>query len=75
MPATLTPPAPRLEAVVRLVEAEFREMPGMHLTADQVRRLWNLSEEECADLLEHLCAAGRLVRDNAGRYCRRGSGC
>ena len=61
---------PRLEALALVIDSEFTEMPGMRLTFAQARRLWNLSSEECARVLDDLIAAGRLVRDEGGRYCR-----
>jgi hypothetical protein len=61
---------PRLDRIRRLIDAEFCEMPGMRLTHAQARRLWNLSEAECTDALEHLCRSGRLEQDPSGRYVR-----
>jgi hypothetical protein len=74
MNATLTDLAPRVVNIVRLIDAEFDEMPGMRLTDAQVRRLWHLSHAECSEALNHLCEAERLARDDAGRYLRRGCG-
>ena len=71
MNGTFADLAPRVLSLARLIEAEFDEMPGMRLTTPQVRRLWNLSEEDCAQALEYLCEAGGLVRDGSGRYLRR----
>ena len=61
---------PRLDRITRLIDAEFGEMPGMRLTKAQVRRLWNLTESDCTDALQHLCRAGRLQQDPSGRYLR-----
>lgn len=74
MNATLTDLAPRVVNIVRLIDAEFDEMPGMRLTDAQVRRLWNTSHAECEQALRHLCEAHRLVRDRGGRYFRQGYG-
>ena len=71
MSASLTPLAPRVLHIVRLIDAEFDEMPGMRLTDAQVRRLWNASHTECEEALRHLCEAQRLGRDRVGRYFRR----
>ena len=60
----------RLPDIARVIDAEFDEMPGMRLTDAQVRRLWNLSRQEADLALGHLCRAGRLVRDETGRYFR-----
>lgn len=71
MDVTSTPLGPRAADVVRLIDAEFDEMPGMRLTTDQIRRLWNLTEPECQQVLQYLCEAGLLARDALGRYRRR----
>jgi hypothetical protein len=52
-----------------IIEADFREMPGMRLTCAQVQRLWSLSASECTEVLQHLTRLGRLVRDASGQYC------
>ena len=62
--------SPRVAKIVRLIETEFREMPGTRLTEAQVRRLWNISTADCAAALAHLCESGSLVRDLDGRYLR-----
>jgi hypothetical protein len=72
MMATLDRRAPRTYPLVSVIESEFAEMPGMRLTFGQVRRLWNLSTEDCARVLADLVAAGRLARDEEGRYFRKG---
>jgi hypothetical protein len=54
--------------LARVIDAEFREMPGMRLTEAQVRRLWHLSHDECGAVLEHLVNCGQLLRDPSGRY-------
>jgi hypothetical protein len=50
------------------VRGEFREMPGMRLTLDQATRLWALDHRTCETVLDHLMAAGYLVRDDRGQY-------
>jgi hypothetical protein len=40
-----------------LVQAEYREMPGLHLSKPQVRRFWGLDTETCDALLNALVAA------------------
>jgi hypothetical protein len=52
-----------------LIEAEYREMPGMRLTFAQVRRLWNLPADKCARVLDYLVHAGVLVQDDDERFC------
>ncbi len=62
---------PHVADMMRVIDAEFEEMPGMRLTEAQVRRLWNLSLQEAEVVLGHLCRMRRLVRDETGRYFRQ----
>ncbi len=64
------PPLQRFERLIIRVQAEFEEMPGMHLTFAQVRRLLGLSREDCEVVLDRLVHAGRLSRDENDRFCR-----
>jgi hypothetical protein len=64
-------PAPDIGRLACLIDAEFREMPGMRLTEAQVRRLWHLTQDECGAVLEHLVNCGQLLRDSSGRYSGR----
>jgi hypothetical protein len=54
--------------------AEYREMPGLNLRRDQARRLWDLDEAVCGELLEALVESRFLHRRADGRYVRVGSG-
>jgi hypothetical protein len=62
---------PHVADMMRVIDAEFEEMPGMRLTEAQVRRLWNLSLQDAEAVLGHMCRMGRLVRDETGRYFRQ----
>ena len=53
-----------------LIMSEFDEQPGLHLTFAQVRRLWDLSERQCRDVLRYLIAEGLLRRAADRQYCR-----
>lgn len=53
------------------IMAEFNEMPGMRLTLAQAARLWSLTLEDSARVLEDLVRAGFLMRDDCARYARR----
>lgn len=50
------------------IRAEYREMPGLSLSQSQAARLWGLSTERCAGVLEMLIAHGELVCTPNGRY-------
>jgi hypothetical protein len=56
--------------LVHLVQAEYLEMPGQHLTRSQVRRLWGLDEPTCDALLGALVGVRFLRRTRSGNYVR-----
>jgi hypothetical protein len=62
-------PAP-LSEWVRLIRAEYAEFPGLHLTREQVRRLWSLDETTCEQVLEILETDGFLRQTKSGRWVR-----
>ncbi len=53
-----------------LIQAEYREIPGLRLTKPQVRRLWNLDPSTCDALLAELEAARFLRRTPKDAYVR-----
>jgi hypothetical protein len=50
---------------LQLIRAEYREIPGLHLTKPQIQQLWNLDATTCEAILEALelssCGARRPV--------------
>lgn len=56
--------------VMRRVQGEFLEMPGMRLTEVQARRLWNLDADACHDLLNALVDSQFLFRTRDGAFMR-----
>ena len=52
--------------VLARVRNEFREMPGLCLTAVQARRLWCLDESTCTRVLSTLVTEGYLRRSSIG---------
>src|SRR3974377_2015941 len=54
--------------VLRRVQGEFLEMPGLRLTEAQARRLWGLEEGLCALLLRKLVEAKFLFRTRDGAF-------
>lgn len=62
-------PAPE-EASSR-VRSEFGSLPGLALTADQARLLFDLEQEMCARVLDALVAEGFLSRTAYGAYRRQ----
>ncbi len=55
---------------LRLIQAEYLEVPGLHLTRGEVERFWGLSALKCDELLGTLVATGFLRKTPAGRYVR-----
>jgi hypothetical protein len=59
---------------VQLVRAEYLEIPGLHLTEAQVRRLWSLDPTTSEALLDTLVRAGFLRRTRDAGYVRADAG-
>src|SRR5215213_3323597 len=53
-----------------IVRGEFLEVPGLHLTKPQVRRLWGLDSNTCDALLDTLVDRGFLMQTHDGTYAR-----
>jgi len=60
----------RLEDVLRRVQGEFIEMPGLRLTPAQAQRLWGLDRAACDTLLGALVDAKFLLRTRDGAFVR-----
>jgi hypothetical protein len=58
------------QQVFERVRAEFREMPGMRLTPDQVARLAGVDRSICQSVLDDLVRAGFLCTSETGSYGR-----
>ena len=59
-------------AMLRLIQSEYLEMPGLHLTRPQIQRLWGLEETQCDQLLDALVAAHFLRRTDRHGYVLAG---
>jgi hypothetical protein len=57
--------------LVRRIRAEYLEMPGLRLSAEQARRLWAVDERSCRAALAALVDARFLQRLYDGSYVRR----
>ncbi len=62
------------ETILRRIQAEFREMPGLRLTPSQAERLWNLTRGTCEAALSHLADCKFLFRTADGSFVRFDSG-
>src|SRR5262249_21318793 len=58
------------ENVLRRIQGEFLEMPGLRLTEAQARRLWGLEAAFCKALLGALVDAKFLFRTRDGAFMR-----
>ena len=58
------------EDIVRRVQGEFLEMPGLRLTEPQARRLWALEPSLCSAVLTELVENGFLLRTREGAFVR-----
>ena len=57
-----------IDGLVRRVEAEYREMPGLSLTAAQAQRIWGIDRPTCDEVLDELTSHGFLRRTPRGTY-------
>ena len=62
-----------MEYVLRRIQAEFLEMPGLRLTLRQAQRLWNLDALVCESLLAALVDVRFLVQTDDGVFSQRTS--
>jgi|SoiMethySBSTD1v2_1073268.scaffolds.fasta_scaffold1031670_2 hypothetical protein len=54
--------------LLQRIRAEFREMPGLKLTAAQATRLWQLDPRRSEEFLNTLVGDGLLRRNADGAY-------
>ena len=64
----------RRESLVRRIEAEFHDMPGLVLSLKQASRFLGVGEAACARILTALVEAGVLRRSANEYYSRREPG-
>jgi len=57
---------------MRLIQAEYLEMPGLLLTKAQIQRLWRLESPMCDTLLDALVAAEFLRKTHREAYVLAG---
>jgi hypothetical protein len=50
------PAEEQIDKYLGLIQAEYLEIPGLHLTRPQARRLWSLEPRICDALLDALVA-------------------
>ena len=51
-----------------LIEAEYRELPGLNLTRRQIQRIWGLDEGACDSVVKSLMTRRILRETDAGTF-------
>jgi hypothetical protein len=59
--------------LLRVIQAEYREMPGLDLTRAQAQRLWGLDAHTCTAMFETLVAVRFLRCNDRQAYVLAGS--
>jgi hypothetical protein len=59
-----------LHELLHRIESEYREMPGMCVTAPQAQRLWGLDSTTCAFVLMTLVERRILRQTPRGTYVK-----
>jgi hypothetical protein len=54
--------------LLQVIQAEYREIPGLKLTRAQAQRLWGLDAETCEAMLDALIDARVLRRTSRDAY-------
>lgn len=68
----MSPQSPRQNAAIAArIRCEFNELPGLRLTAAQLRRLCAADKTTCERALAELEREGFLVCDSKGLFMRR----
>lgn len=62
-----------IDKYLGMIQAEYREIPGLHLTRPQARRLWSLEPHVCDALLDALVAVDFLRRTPRDGFVLAGS--
>jgi hypothetical protein len=60
---------------IRLVQSEYAEMPGLHLSKRQAQRLWNLDASSAEAIFNTLEASHFLKKMPHDIYIRADLGC
>jgi len=64
----------RIEDVLRRIQGEYVEMPGLRLTPAQAQRLWGLDRATCEQLLRELVNDKFLSETRDGSFVRTEGG-
>jgi len=64
----------RIDDVLRRIQGEFTEMPGLRLTPAQAQRLWGLDRTICDQLLDALVKTNFLSQMRDGSFIKTDGG-
>jgi hypothetical protein len=67
---TLSSQPQAMATLLRRIQCEYREMPGLKLTEAQARRLWDIDGGTCRLVLTTLLEQRFLKRTSSGTYVR-----
>ncbi len=70
-PPSSTPLEDGYSQLMRRVQSEYLEMPGLCLTFAQACRLWALDSQTCSRVLQDLVTEGFVAVSEHGIYVRR----
>ena len=56
--------------LVTRIESEYREMPGLQLTARQMQRMWCFDGDTCEVVIDVLISHGTVVKTRGNAYAR-----
>lgn len=60
--------SPTVRQLTVRIQGEYREMPGLSVTASQAQRLWGIDPDTCGLVLRLLIRRGFLRRTARGTY-------
>jgi hypothetical protein len=55
---------------LQIIRGEFSEIPGLHLTRNQIQRMWGLDVQTCDTLLDILLSTKFLRQTHDAAYVR-----
>ena len=59
-----------VESLVARIESEYREMPGLQLTEQQMQRMWSIDGAICRVVITVLVEYGIVVKTHGNAYAR-----
>ena len=68
--AEIRTPRGHVRALMKQVQAEYAEMPGLSVTLSQAKRLWTVDQETCEEVFSRLIRSGVLRMTINGRFVR-----